>query len=43
MINIYQPNIKKYSKSSISAIKEGWISNHRKFVELATSKLNMSI
>jgi len=39
MINIYEPNIKKYSESSINAIKEGWISNHGKFVELANIKL----
>ena len=39
MINIYQPNIKKYSESAINAIKEGWISNHGKFVELANIKL----
>lgn len=39
MINIYNPNINKYTKSAINAIKEGWISNHGRFVELANSKL----
>ncbi len=39
MINIYEPSIDKYKESSINAIKEGWISNHGKFVELANNKL----
>ena len=39
MINICQPNINKYSESAINAIKDGWISNHGKFVELANIKL----
>ena len=39
MINIYEPNIDKYKESAINAIKEGWISNHGKFVELANNKL----
>lgn len=39
MLNIYNPNIEKYKTSALSAIKEGWISNHGKFVELATNKL----
>jgi perosamine synthetase len=40
MINIYEPSIDKYKESSIIAIKEGWISNHGRFVELANNKLN---
>lgn len=39
MITIYNPSINKYTKSALNAIKEGWISNHGKFVELATNKL----
>jgi dTDP-4-amino-4,6-dideoxygalactose transaminase len=39
MLNIYEPNIDKYKESTINAIKEGWISNHGKFVELANNKL----
>jgi perosamine synthetase len=40
MINIYNPEIKKYISSAIDAIQDGWISNHGKFVELSTNKLN---
>lgn len=39
MISIYKPNIYKYSTSALSAINDGWISNHGKFVELANNKL----
>lgn len=39
MINIYEPNIKRYTTSALEAIKDGWISNHGKFVELANNKL----
>ena len=39
MINIYEPKIVSYTQSAISAIKDGWISNHGKFVELANNKL----
>lgn len=39
MIKIYDPSIDKYKKSAINAIKEGWISNHGKFIELANNKL----
>lgn len=39
MINIYEPDINKYNESSINAIKEGWISNHGKYIELANHKL----
>lgn len=39
MINIYEPNISKYTESSINAIRDGWISNHGEFVELANNKL----
>lgn len=38
-MNIYEPNIEKYTKSAIEAIKDGWISNHGKFVEIANNKL----
>jgi perosamine synthetase len=38
-ISIYEPNIKKYKKSAIKAIEDGWISNHGKFVQLSTNKL----
>jgi perosamine synthetase len=40
MINIYEPNIKKYSKKAIEAIKSGWISNHGEYINLSTKKLN---
>lgn len=39
MINIYDPNIKKYSKYPIECIKDGWISNHGKYISLATELL----
>ena len=39
MHNIYEPNIKKYTISALEAIKDGWISNHGKFVEIANNKL----
>ena len=39
MINIYEPKTKYYTQSAISAIKDGWISNHGKFVNLANNKL----
>ena len=39
MISIYEPNIEKYTKSAIDAIKSGWISNHGKYIELSTNKL----
>jgi dTDP-4-amino-4,6-dideoxygalactose transaminase len=38
-MNIYEPNIEKYTKSALEAIKDGWISNHGKFVELANNRL----
>ena len=40
MINIYDPNIRDYSKSAIKAIESGWISNHGEFIELSTKKLS---
>jgi len=40
MINIYNPEIKKFTKSAINAIEDGWISNHGKYIELSTNKLN---
>lgn len=39
MINIYEPNIKKYSSSAIDAINSGWISNHGIYVKKSTDKL----
>ena len=38
-INIYNPNIAPYTKSAIDAIESGWISNHGKYIGLATEKL----
>jgi perosamine synthetase len=38
-INIYNPNIAAYTKSAIDAIESGWISNHGKYIGLATEKL----
>lgn len=32
-------DINKYTTSAINAIKDGWISNHGKFVELANNKI----
>lgn len=40
MINIYEPNIDKYKNEAINAINSGWISNHGKYIHLATNKLN---
>lgn len=39
MLKIYTPNILKYTKSAIEAINDGWISNHGKYVDLATEKI----
>jgi len=38
-ITIYNPNIAPYTKSAIDAIESGWISNHGKYIGLATEKL----
>ena len=38
-INIYNPSIASYTKSAIDAIESGWISNHGKYIGLATEKL----
>lgn len=38
-INIYNPNITRYTKSAIDAIESGWISNHGKYIGMATEKL----
>jgi perosamine synthetase len=43
MINIYEPNVAKYTKSAIDAIESGWISNHGKYIELANVKLQNTI
>jgi perosamine synthetase len=40
MINIYEPNIKKYSEKAIEAINSGWISNHGEYINLSTKKMN---
>lgn len=39
MINIYEPEISKYSKSAYKAIESGWISNHGEYIEKAENKL----
>jgi len=39
MINIYEPEISKYSDSAIKAIKSGWISNHGEYVVKSTQKI----
>lgn len=38
-IPIYQPLLKNYKKSAIDAIESEWISNHGRYIELATNKL----
>jgi perosamine synthetase len=40
MINIYNPNIKKYSEEAKKAIESGWISNHGEYINLANNKLS---
>ena len=40
MLNIYEPNITKYTESSHKAINDGWISNHGEFISKSTNKLN---
>ena len=42
MINIYEPNIQDYQTSAIDAIHSGWISNHGKYIQLATDKLTQN-
>lgn len=39
MIPIYIPYLTNYKKSALDAINSGWISNHGKYIELATNKL----
>jgi hypothetical protein len=39
MISIYEPEIKNYSSSAISAINSGWISNHGEYISKANNKL----
>ena len=39
MINIYEPNIKKYSEKAIETIKSGWISNKGENINFFTKKL----
>jgi perosamine synthetase len=39
MIPIYTPYISKYKSSSIDAINSEWISNHGKYIKLASDKL----
>lgn len=38
-IPIYEPSLKDYTSSAIDAIKSGWVSNHGKYIQLATDKL----
>ena len=42
-INIYNPCIASYTKSAMDAIESGWISNHGKYIGLATEKLKESL
>ena len=37
-IPIYKPFLEKYKSSSLDAINSEWISNHGKYIELATNK-----
>ena len=39
IIPIYKPYLSKYKTSPIDAINSEWISNHGKYIELATNKL----
>jgi perosamine synthetase len=39
MIPIYKPYLSKYTSSAINAIQSEWISNHGKFIDLASNKL----
>lgn len=39
MINIYNPNIEKYTSEAKKAIESGWISNHGEYINLSTNKL----
>ena len=39
MINIYNPDISKYSSSALNAINSGWISNLGENIDLAKNKL----
>ncbi len=39
MINIHDPDIKKYSMSAIKSIESGWISNHGEYVDKSTKLL----
>lgn len=38
-IPIYKPILNNYKKSALEAIETEWISNHGKYIELATNKL----
>jgi len=40
MIPIYKPYLDKYKNSAIDAINSNWISNHGKYIQLASDKLN---
>jgi perosamine synthetase len=42
-INIYNPNIAAYTKSATDAIESGWISNHGKYIGLATEQLKQTM
>jgi perosamine synthetase len=39
MINIYNPNIKKYTTEAKKAIESSWISNHGEYINLSTNIL----
>jgi len=40
MIPIYRPDLTKYKNSAIDAVESQWISNHGKYIGLASEKLN---
>lgn len=39
MIPIYTPYLDKYKSSALTAIADGWISNHGIYLELASNEL----
>ncbi len=39
MIPFYKPFLERYTKSAIEAIESNWISNHGKYIELASKEL----
>jgi perosamine synthetase len=39
MLNIYEPDITKYTKSAIKALNTGWVSNHGVYIKKSTDLL----